>query len=62
MEEKTLAKSFEIIIDAMPKDSIKKLLHAILMKRSFDGLNGRIWDAQKHLEYEMIINKLLDKS
>lgn len=37
------------------------LTELLLLKRSVDGLNGRTWDASKHLEYENKISALVDE-
>lgn len=38
-------------------EKLKRLLAAYQIKRSVDGLNGRIWDAQVHLAAEKYIKR-----
>lgn len=40
-------------------DAQEALLKALIQKRSVDGLNGRLWDASKHLKAEMKVERLL---
>jgi hypothetical protein len=40
-------------------DDWRGLCQLLLLKRSVDGLNGRPWDAGRHLEYETLIAKTL---
>lgn len=39
-------------------DQLRELLQAYRDKRVVDGLNGRIWDACKHYDAELLVDKL----
>lgn len=39
---------------------LDQLAYALIMKRKYDGINGRTWDASEHLKWEDIIDALLD--
>ncbi len=36
-----------------------RFLFELLMKRHYDGLNGREWDASEHLRYEREVARLI---
>ena len=43
---------YDQIVEGMDNNSVRALCHLLLLKRSVDGLNGRDWEASKHLDYE----------
>lgn len=42
-------------------DQLKELLQTYRDKRAVDGLNGRVWNASKHYDAEILIDKLESK-
>jgi len=52
---------YDRMIDGMFNSDVQSLCHLLLLKRSVDGLNGREWDAHKHLDYERSIQETLKK-
>jgi len=50
---------FSDAVEGMDNNSVRALCHLLLLKRSVDGLNGRNWEASKHLDYEDSISNTL---
>ena len=53
------ADEWDKMIDGMFNKDVRALCHLLLLKRSVDGINGRTWDASKHLDYETAIAETL---
>lgn len=52
-------KIIQLMLDGMYDKDVRALCHLLLLKRSVDGINGRTWDAGRHLEYETLIAETL---
>ena len=53
------ADEWDKMIDGMFDKDVRALCHLLLLKRSVDGINGRTWNASRHLEYETLIVETL---
>ena len=41
-------------------DDAEDLLFHLLLKRQYDGLNGRCWDASEHLKHEQAAAQIIN--
>lgn len=46
-------------IRRMQREDLNQLAFSLIMKRQYDGLNGRNWDACEHLKWEDIVDSML---
>jgi len=48
------------MVDRLSQTEIRTLCICLLMKREYDGLNERIWDAKKHLDWDSRVDFLVN--
>lgn len=47
------------LLDSLTMAELRAITESLLLKREYDGLNGRPWDALKHMKYEDRVSDIL---
>jgi len=55
----SISEQYSKMLDGMQREEVYSLCHLLLCKRFVDGLNGRVWNATEHYDYEQDIAKTL---